>query len=176
MRMDSKTLEQLLEKYWKCETSLEEEKALREYFNGTDVPDALKETAALFRFFESERTRVTGEEVVKHVTKEIRRSQKGKVISMVSVARIAAGLLVVVAATYFVRQEVRKSYPPEMQDTITDPKLALEETKKALMMISKGFGKAREEAGKMNLFNEAEQKISGKDKEEEGKEKEKINI
>jgi hypothetical protein len=43
------------------------------------------------------------------------------------------------------------------------------------MMISKGFGKAREEAGKINLFNEAEQKISGKDK-EEVKEKEKINI
>ena len=171
--MDSKTLEQLLEKYWKCETSLEEEKALREYFNGNDVPEALKETASLFRFFEMERTRVTSEDVEKHVTKEIRRSQRGKVVSMMSVARIAAGLLVVVAATYFVRQEVRKSYPPEMEGTITDPQLALEETKKALMMISKGFGKAREEATKINLFNEAEKKISGKDKEEP---KEEINI
>jgi hypothetical protein len=174
--MDSKNLEQLLEKYWKCETSLEEEQELRGYFNGNEVPETLKDTAALFRFFESERTRVTGEDVDKHVTKEIRRSQRGKVVSMVNVyrmARIAAGLLVVVAATWFVRQEVRKAYPPEVSETITDPQLALEETKKALMMISKGFGKARQEAGKMNIFNEAEKKISGKDKEEE---KQKINI
>jgi len=173
--MDSKTLEQLLEKYWKCETSLEEEKVLRDYFNGNDVPDSLKDTASLFRYFEMERSRNAGEEVDKYVKKEIRKEQRGKVISMTSVIRIAAGLLVVVAATYFVRQEVRKSYPPEVADTITDPKLALEETKKALMMISKGFGKAKEEAGKINLFNEAERKISGKDKEEE-KEKDKINI
>lgn len=173
--MDSKALEQLLEKYWACETSLEEEKVLRDYFNGNDVPDTFRDTAALFRFFEMERARATGEEVERHVTKEIRRSQRGKVISMMSVARIAAGLLVVVAATYFVRQEIRKSYPPEIEDTITDPELALQETKKALMMISKGFGKAREEATKINLFNEAEEKISGKDKQEE-KEKGKINI
>ena len=86
---------------------------------------------------------------------------------------IAAGLIVVVVATYFVRQEVRKSYPPEIADTISDPKLALEETKKALMMISRGFGKAKEGASKVNMINEAEDKIAGKDKE---KKKEKIII
>ena len=40
MRMDSKHIEQLLEKYWSCETSLEEEKQLREYFRGEDIPGA----------------------------------------------------------------------------------------------------------------------------------------
>jgi hypothetical protein len=174
--MDSRNLEQLLEKYWKCETSLEEEKALRDYFSGSAVPEAMKETAVLFRYFESERLRVTGEEVEQYVTKEINERRGGKIISMFNIyrmARIAAGVLVVVAATYFVRQEVRKSYPPEIEGTITDPQLALEETKKALMMISKGFGRAREEATKLNLINEAEKKISGKDKEER---KAKINI
>ena len=172
--MDSKNLEQLLEKYWKCDTSLEEEKQLRDYFNSNDVPESMKETASLFRYFEGERLRAVSEEVDTYVTKEIRRRQRGKVISMTNVyrlARIAAGVLVVVAATYFIRQEIRKSDPAAAE--ITDPQLALEETKKALMMISKGFGKAREEATKINLFNEAEQKISGKDKEEK---KEKIII
>lgn len=88
-------------------------------------------------------------------------------VAWVKVVRIAAGILVVVAATYFVRNEMIKS--KEMPDTFSDPKLALEETKKALMMISKSFGKAKEGAGKINLFNEAEQKISGKDTEEEKK-------
>jgi hypothetical protein len=172
--MDSKNLEQLLEKYWKCETSLEEEKALRDHFSGNEFPESMKETAVLFRYFETERQRSTGEEVDKYVTKEIRKRQEGKVVSMVNLyrmARIAAGVVVVVAATYFVRQEIRKSDPAAAE--ITDPQLALEETKKALMMISKGFGKARQEANKINLFNEAEKKISGKEKEEP---KEEINI
>ncbi len=82
-------------------------------------------------------------------------------------ARIAAGLLVVITATYFVRQEVRKAYPPEIADTYSDPKLALEETKKALMMISKGFNKAQREAGKIKVFNEAEEKLQKQGKTEE---------
>ena len=173
--MDSKRIEQLLEKYWNCETSLEEEKELRDYFNSNSA-EGQSDTASLFRYFESERNRTSTEDIGQNVTKEIRRRQRGKIISMVNVyrmARIAAGLLVVVVATYFVRQEVRKSYPPEIADTISDPKLALEETKKALMMISRGFGKAKEGASKVNMFNEAEDKIAGKDTE---KKKEKINI
>lgn len=174
--MDSKGLEQLLEKYWNCETSLEEEKLLREYFKGNDVPESMKDTASLFKYFETERARTSEEDLGRTVTKKIRSRQRGKIITMVNVyrmARIAAGLLVVVVATYFVRQEVRKSYPPEIADTISDPKLALEETKKALLLISRGFGKAKEGAAKVNMLNEAEEKISGKDKD---KKKDKINI
>ena len=77
-------------------------------------------------------------------------------------ARIAAGIAVVVVATYFIRQEVRKSYPQELQDTYSDPQMAFEETKKALMMISNSFGKAKKEAGKMKMFNDAEKKIQTK--------------
>ena len=52
MRMDSKNMEDLLKKYWDCETTLEEEKQLREYFGGSNIPDQWKDTAALFRYFE----------------------------------------------------------------------------------------------------------------------------
>ena len=50
--MDSKNMEDLLKKYWACETTLEEEKQLREYFGGNNIPDQWKDTAALFRYFE----------------------------------------------------------------------------------------------------------------------------
>lgn len=83
-------------------------------------------------------------------------------INLAFALRIAAGLLVVMVATYFVRLEIRKSYPAEVADTYSDPQLALEETKKALMMLSKGFNKAEKEAGRLRIFNEAEQKIQGK--------------
>jgi len=168
--MDSKEIGLLLEKYWNCETSLEEEKVLRNYFNGPDVPEQLKDAADLFRFFESERKRSLEENFDHDVMKSVKKSERStKVVSMVrwvQIARIAAGVFVVVVAGYFVRNEIMKSKQQQAQvvDTFDDPKDALEETKKALMLISKSFGKAKEGAGKINLFNEAEEKISGKNK------------
>lgn len=164
--MDSKQLEQLLEKYWSCETSLEEEQHLREYFRGSEIPDAHRGTAELFRFLNEEKGKSLNANFEKDVTKKLRQRHGGKIVSMVSyanIARVAAGVLVLVVATYFIRQEVRKSYPKELQDTYTDPQMAFEETKKALMMISGSFGKAKREAGKMKMFNDAEKKIQTKE-------------
>ncbi len=163
--MDSKQLEQLLEKYWSCETSLEEEQQLSDFFRGNTVPGLPKDAAEFFRFLEVEKGKSLNENFESIVTKQLNRRREGKIISMVSfanMARIAAGIAVVVVATYFIRQEVRKSYPKELQDTYTDPQMAFEETKKALMMISGSFGKARREAGKMKVFNDAEKKIHSK--------------
>ncbi len=161
--MDSKQIEQLLEKYWKCETSLEEEQQLRDYFRG-NVPDNLQDVAQVFQYFGSQQRKEINspdfDEAVKRKIKQHRPA--GKLVNLVFASRIAAGLLVVLAATYFVRNEIRKAYPPEVADTYSDPELALEETKKALMMLSKGFNKAQKETSKLKVFNEAEQKIQGK--------------
>ncbi len=169
--MDSSKAEQLLEKYWMCETSLEEEQQLREFFLSKDAPESLKATAAMFRFFDAEKNKSVNENFEPTVTKQLRRRQGGKIVSMVSfanIARIAAGIMVVVAAAYFIKQEIRKSYPQELQDTYTDPEMAFEETKKALMMISNSFGKAKHEAEKMKVFNEAERKIQNKENQQKG--------
>lgn len=179
--MDSKEIGQLLEKYWNCETSLEDEQILRSYFSGPNVHDQLKDAADLFRFFESERKRSLEENFDHDMMRSVKKTERTtKVISMVrwvQVARIAAGVLVMVAAGYFVRNEIMKSKDQvqALEDTFTDPKDALEETKKALMMISRSFGKAKEGAGKINLFNEAEQKI-GKDDKEKAKEQDTKHI
>lgn len=46
--MDSKYIEQLLERYWQCETSLEDEAELRAFFSGNDVPGHLLRYKDLF--------------------------------------------------------------------------------------------------------------------------------
>jgi hypothetical protein len=171
--MDSKQIEQLLEKYWSCETTLEEERQLRNYFCGM-VPENLKEVAELFRYFEwQQQHQIAGAEFDQQVRRKlISPVKEGRQVKWIyNVAKIAAGLLVVITATYFVRQEVRKAYPPEIADTYSDPKLALEETKKALMMISKSLNKAQKEAEKIKVFNEAELKLQGKDTREETEQK-----
>lgn len=164
-RMDLHEIEQLLEKYWRCETTLEEEQQLKEFFGTGNVPASMKGAAGLFAFFHAEKGKTLSANFEGTVTKQLHTRRGGKVVSMVSMgnlARIAAGIVVVVAATVMIRNEVRKSYPKELQDTYSDPKIAFEETKRALQMISNSFGKAKKEASKMQMLNEAEKKIQTK--------------
>ena len=46
--MDYKYIEQLLERYWQCETTLQEEAILRTFFSQDDVPAELEQYKALF--------------------------------------------------------------------------------------------------------------------------------
>lgn len=50
--MDSNYIEQLLERYWQCETSQEEEAQLRSFFNRGDVPAHLLRYKDLFVYQE----------------------------------------------------------------------------------------------------------------------------
>jgi hypothetical protein len=162
--MDSKRIDELLNKYWNCETSLEEEQQLREYFRDKQVPHQWKETAALFRYFDEHKKKALDDGAFEtEVLRKVTVPQRGKMVKVLfNAMRIAAGVSVLLVATWLVRNEVRQSTPQEMVDTYDDPKLALEETKKALMMISKSFGTAKEKARKINMFNEAQEQIQKK--------------
>lgn len=46
--MDYKYIEQLLERYWNCQTTLEEEQILRSFFNQEDIPVGLLKYKNLF--------------------------------------------------------------------------------------------------------------------------------
>ena len=48
--MNYQYIEQLLERYWQCQTTLEEEQILRSFFSQPDVPEHLKPYADLFAF------------------------------------------------------------------------------------------------------------------------------
>lgn len=163
--MDSKRIDELLNKYWECETTLEEEQQLQEYFNGDHVADQHRNTAPLFRFYrENKKKSIVDASFEKEIVRKVQRKGKGTVVSLFKNSmRIAAGIAVLMIAVYFIRTEVRKSTPQEIVDTYDDPQLAFEETKKALMMISKGFGHAEEGAKKINLFNEAKEEIQRPD-------------
>ncbi len=159
--MDFNNIEELLQKYWNCETTLEEEKLLHEYFRGSNIPEQAKETAALFHYFDANKKKSLNDLAFEDkVLQKVNTPKQGKLVKLFyNSMRIAAGLVVVILATWFIRDELRKTTPQEIVDTYDDPKLAFEETKKALLMISKSFGTAEEQAKKINLFNEAQEEI-----------------
>lgn len=159
--MDSKRIEELLDKYWKAETSVEEEQQLHAYFCNNDVPEAWKDTAAMFRYFDANKSKSLGDRSFDlDLVKRMQQPARSKVLRLVyNTMRIAAGIAVLVLAVWFIRKDVKETNPVVLEDTYNDPKMAFEETKKALLMISKSFGKAEEQAKKINMFNEAQEEI-----------------
>ena len=53
--MDSKYIEQLLQRYWKCKTSAEEEAQLRHFFTQEEVPAHLRRYKSLFAYQQEQR-------------------------------------------------------------------------------------------------------------------------
>lgn len=160
--MDSSKLQQLLQKYWDGETTLEEELWLKDYFRSNDAPDELRDVAAMFQYFDQTKQNKLNDitfdrSLIEKVSGQPKQGRMRRLT--INSMRIAAGVVVVMAATWFIKTEIRKSTPQDMVDTYDDPKLAFEETKKALMMISKSFGTAEQQAKKINLFNEAQEEI-----------------
>ncbi len=54
MRMDYKYIEQLLEKYWNCETSVEEERILHSFFRQEGIPAHLRAYQHIFACLEEQ--------------------------------------------------------------------------------------------------------------------------
>jgi len=160
--MDSEIIKQLLEKYWNCQTTVDEERQLCQYFTSDNVAPELSHVAELFRYFNEEKSKKSDVNFAMKVTKRFQKPEVARTTSLTtikSVFRIAAGIFVLVVATILIRNEIQKTYPKEIIDTYVDPKLAFEETKKALFLIAESFGKAKNEASKIIMFEKAEETV-----------------
>lgn len=60
--MDCKNVEQLLERYWRCEISLDEEATLRAFFQSNEVPQHLLRYKSLFAYQQSQQNEMLGAE------------------------------------------------------------------------------------------------------------------
>lgn len=69
--MDFKYIEQLLERYWQCETSLEEEAQLRAFFKESDVPEHLLRYKDLFVYQQLQQEEQLSEDFDARVLAEI---------------------------------------------------------------------------------------------------------
>ncbi|MEM9856158.1 MAG: hypothetical protein AAF843_02310 [Bacteroidota bacterium] len=162
-------IEKLLARYWDCETSVEEEKELQLFFLSDQVPEKWKKLMPLFQYYDDERQvkkldAMFDERVIAQIENKQVGPQQGKVRKLFyDIARVAAVGLILVTATYFIRDDYKKTTAD--LGTFETPEEAFEETKKALQMISKNFNKGRKEAKKVAVFNTAQEKIKKDDNE-----------
>jgi hypothetical protein len=160
--MDYNTAKKLLEKYWNCETSLEEENRLRTYFDQEDLPSDLQKFKALFRFYTEERKKEVKEDFDKKIFNRIKRNQKPPAQRFLNtIYKVAAAILLILS--FFVIHErfiqVKDQAKRVVEDTFGDPEKALEETKKVLYFVSEKLNKGKEEASRLYKFKKAEEVV-----------------
>ena len=96
-----KNIEELLEKYWNAETTLEEEMDLKTYFNSGDVAEQYKDYATLFGYLGNQSTRKADFNPLAKVEQLMAQNQvetvvkrEAKIISFATRWRAVAAMLV----------------------------------------------------------------------------------
>jgi hypothetical protein len=79
--MDYKYIEQLLERYWQGETTLQEEAILRNFFSQPDIPESLRKFQALFTL---EKEETLGDDFDERILGMIEEEPKAKIVTLTS--------------------------------------------------------------------------------------------
>lgn len=165
--MERERIGALLEMYWQGETTLDDERVLKKFLTGPDVPEEWKDQAAFFQYLEvQQHTSAPDDDEILAMLEgvEPEKNPKGKQIRIFlkNAGKVAAVIFIVAAASVFVYQDYeakKDQMEPVIADTFEDPQKAFEETKKALMMVSRQFDRGKKHAQKLTVFDEATDKV-----------------
>lgn len=153
--MDYNYINQLVEKYWQGETTLEEESILQSFFTGDDIPEQLKDIQPFFAFMNERKIELMNLDYDKDfvemkiqgikIVKARRAKWSNKLMPFFRAAAIVIVLFTIGLATNTYLngqqeedQEICYDYS-SYKDTYSDPKMAYEGVESALMMVSKGL-------------------------------------
>jgi len=150
--MDYKYIEQLLDRYFQCDTTLEEEQILRTFFAQAEVPDALKQYAPLFVAQQQEKQENTlGSDFDERILSQIGETTPVKARTMSLGERLmplfkAAAVVAIIltlgnAAQFSFRDKERSddiNYA-NYKETYDDPSVAYDQVEDALQLISEGI-------------------------------------
>ena len=123
--MELNKIERLLSRYEEGETTLAEEKELREYFSQEEIPEHLEAYALLFKF-QSQQIKTTFTE-----NEPIELERKNYRFAWTSIAAV-----IIVALGLFYFNQSQPSLTTTEMSSVTEQEQALEKTKQTLKMVS----------------------------------------
>lgn len=154
--MDYKYIEQLIDRYFDGETSLQEEQILRSFFSQNEVPAELAPYKDLFRYEQVAAKEGLGDdfdvrmmEILEQqpVVKARRVSLTARLKPFFRAAAVVAVILTVGnAAQHSFTAPATEDYNYDgYTDTYTDPTAAYQQVSSALEMVSEGISKGQEQ-------------------------------
>lgn len=157
--MDYKYIDQLLERYWQCETTLEEEGILRAFFSQKDVPAHLLPYKDLFSYEQSEQGNdMLGDDFDTKILAMIDEPAPVKARQITMTHRLmplfkAAAVVAIIltlgnaAQHSFTSKENQGDIDyASYKDTYSDPSVAYDKVENALQMVSEGINQAKQQA------------------------------
>lgn len=155
----------LLKKYYQSETTANEEKQLKDYFNTHEVPDELKVDRYLFQSlsdFSNEQgvSDDVSAEIISYINdyEQDRKSAKLTFRKKLTIyLSAAASIAILLTASLFIYQN--RQYDEDRMGTITDPEKAYEQTKETLMYVSSLMNKSKQYLEPLEKFSEAEEEM-----------------
>ena len=153
--MDYKYIEQLLERYWSCETTTEEETLLRDFYKQANLPDNLERYRNLFEFQNEQAEICLGEDfdekVLNKIDETVVKAKHNKLVyRLYPFYRAAAIVAVVFTLGLAVQHSFSRGDDSDggtynyasYKDTYTDPQVAYEQVASALKEVSDGLRNA----------------------------------
>lgn len=147
--MDYKFIYQLLERYWKGETSLSEERLLCDFFAGDSVPDELRKYCSWFGHLNDEALETLSPAAEQKI--EARFGRKKKRVVWQQALRACYHVAACGAILFCVALGARELFAPKptveevtfnyssYQDAAVDPQAAYEQVYGSLQMLSSGL-------------------------------------
>ncbi len=133
----------MLERFYRGETSLEEERWLQDYLSSTTVPEELLADQELFMALEERDDTIPvprdlNAKILNTIDREEKSSLRTRRISLYSISGLAAGLLALIAVyVFFLRTDTPLLLSARHSiDTYEDPMDAYQEAKKTLAYVS----------------------------------------
>ncbi len=146
--MELNEIQLLLKKYEEAETSLIEERQLKDYFTLEEVPQELEKYKSIFQFAENSKNI----KLERFISLDKRNSGK------YWFAGIAATILILLSFLFF-DMSTANNLKSENLGTIEDPEQAYLKTKETLNMIADVFNDGREDLKNLNEFNKTKNKF-----------------
>jgi len=160
--MNIREIEQLLEKFYEGETTLEEEELLRNFFLGSEVPGHLKEHRALFGYYEEERgVELENANFNRSLTAAPASAEDGPVVVTMHPRRrkimyltgIAAGILLLAGLLFTFRTEVFNGSAASSKKA--EAELAMATTREALMIVSDNLNHGLRQMDRLQALDKA---------------------
>ncbi|MBK8634340.1 MAG: hypothetical protein IPN72_12580 [Saprospiraceae bacterium] len=145
--MNTEYIKSLLDKYFEAQTTIEEEKELKNYFNSGSIDPRFDKVAILFKVFKAESEIETQAKFESpSVVRNIEVKKEAKVFTLQRYLKIAAAVIVLALSSFLVvkytlNNTVEETPKIEVANYIevTDPDEAMAYTEDALKILAKVF-------------------------------------
>ncbi len=149
--MELDRIEKLIDKYFEGETSIAEEKELKNYFSSSDVAQHLEQYKSVFGYFSQAQSQQFNATI----------PLKAKKRTNVAWLSIAASVVILFGIGTFMYTKTNDKPSSQLSDlgTYDDPEVALAETQKALELVSEKINVGIGSVSYINEFERSKNRI-----------------